>query len=287
MATVDIATAPSKLPDYAPRMAAYHRTFARGLRRVIGSLPLRPGDAVADFACGDGSYARWFAERLGPGGKVLAVDVSSAFLELASRKTPHASTYQGIQFVQADLNRLPVGENSIDLAWCAQSLYSLSDALGTLRLMARTVRPGGHVVVFENDELHHVLLPWPVEIELAVKKAELDSYVDSSEKPRKYYVGRELLRAFREAGLVNCRARGVAFTRQAPLDRAAIAFFTGYLIDLRQRVRPYLKSGVLELFERLADPASGQFILSHPDLAITCLNHVVIGTKPGLDQEAS
>ena len=193
-----------------------------------------------------------------------------------------ASTYQGIQFVQADLNRLPLAENSIDLAWCAQSLYSLSDAVEALRLMARAVRPGGHVAVFENDELHHVLLPWPVEIEMAVKKAELHSYIDTSEKPRKYYVGRELRRAFREAGLANCRARSVAFTRQAPLDRAARSFFTRYLVDLHQRVRPYLESGVVELFDRLADPASEQFLLSHPDLAITCLNHVVIGTKPGV-----
>src|SRR5262249_19402837 len=158
--------------------------------------------------------------------KVLAVDISVAFLELASRMTPNSSTYRGVGFVQADLNRLPLAEGSIDLAWCAQSLYSLSDAVEALRLMARAVRPGAHVAVFENDELHHVLLPWPVEVEMAIKKAELLAYIDASKKPRKYYVGRELCRAFRAAGLVDCRFRSVAFTRQAPLDRAARRFFT-------------------------------------------------------------
>jgi len=281
LATVGNATRPSKLPDYAPMMAAYHRTFSRELRRIIRSLPLRPGASVVDFACGDGSYTRWLARRLGPGGKVLAVDISPAFLELASRTTPRSSTYQGIRFVQADIHHLPLAAGSIDLAWCAQSLYSLSDAVEALCLMARAVRPGGQVAVFENDELHHVLLPWPVEIELAIKKAELQAYVETSEKPRKYYVGRELRRAFRLAGLVDCRARSVAFTRQAPLDRAARTFFTRYLVDLHQRVRPYLESGVVELFDRLADPDSDQFLLSHPDLTITCLNHVVIGTKTG------
>jgi hypothetical protein len=168
----------------------------------------------------------------------------------------------------------------IDLAWCAQSLYSLSDAVEALRLMARVVRPGGHVAVFENDELHHVLLPWPVEVELAIKKAELLSFIDASEKPRKFYIGRELRRAFRAAGLVDCTFRSVAFTRQAPLGRAARAYFTSYLVDLHQRVRPYLQSGVVELFDGLSDPDSKQFLLSSTDLAITCLNHVVVGTKP-------
>jgi ubiquinone/menaquinone biosynthesis C-methylase UbiE len=279
LATVDVSAERSKLPDYARRMAAYHRTFARELRSIIRSLPLRPGACVVDFACGDGSYTRWLARRLGPGGKVLAVDISPAFLELASRRTPNSSTYRGVGFVQADLNHLPLAEGSIDLAWCAQSLYSLSDAVEALRLMARAVKPGGHVAVFENDELHHVLLPWPVEIEMAVRKAELLSYVETSEKPRKYYVGRELRRAFRAAGLADCQVRSVAFTRQAPLDRPARSFFTRYLVDLRQRVRPNLESGVVEIFDRLADPGSEQFLLSNPDLAITCLNHVVIGTK--------
>jgi ubiquinone/menaquinone biosynthesis C-methylase UbiE len=279
LTSVDTSAECSQLPAYARTMAAYHRTFARELRAIIRSLPLRPGACVVDFACGDGSYTRWLARRLGPGGKVLAVDISTAFLKLASRMTTNSSTYQGVEFVQADLNRLPLADDSIDLAWCAQSLYSLTDAVEALRLMARVVKPGGHVAVFENDELHHVLLPWPVEVEMAIKKAELLSYIDTSEKPRKYYVGRELRRDFRVAGLSDSQVRSVAFTRQAPLDRAARSFFTRYLVDLHQRVHPYLESGVVELFDRLSDPDSEQFLLSSPDLAITCLNHVVIGTK--------
>src|SRR4051794_14933653 len=97
LASVDTSAERSKLPAYARTMAAYHRTFARELRAIIRTLPLRPGACVADFACGDGSYTRWLARRLGPGGKVLALDISPAFLELASRRTPNSSTYQGVE----------------------------------------------------------------------------------------------------------------------------------------------------------------------------------------------
>ena len=79
---------PAKLPGYAPTLLAYHRAFERELRELIAGLPLRPGDRVLDLACGDGVYAHWLAERLGEGGRVLAVDLSPAFLELARHEIP-------------------------------------------------------------------------------------------------------------------------------------------------------------------------------------------------------
>jgi SAM-dependent methyltransferase len=182
--------------------------------------------------------------------------------------------------VQGDLRYLPLAPGGFDLAWCAQSLYSLPDPVDALRRMSRAVRAGGYVSVFENDEFHHVLLPWPVELELAIKKAELQSFIEQSDRPRKFYVGRNLRRAFRAAGLVHCQARSIAFSRGAPLDQASRAFFASYLEDLRKRVSPHLERDVRGWFERLAVPGSDQYLLSLPDLTITCVNHVVTGVKP-------
>ena len=130
--------------------------------------------------------------------------------------------------------------------------------------MAETVRPGGHVAVLENDEFHHILLPWPVEIELALKQAELASFVETSDRPRKYYVGRDLCRLFRAAGLKRCQAQGVVFTRQAPLDRAARSFLTAYLENLRLRVGPHLEPSLRALFTRLSNPRSKLFRALRP-----------------------
>jgi ubiquinone/menaquinone biosynthesis C-methylase UbiE len=267
------------LPAYAAMMADYHRAFAPELKAIIQSLPIRPGERILDFACGDGSYARWLARRVGPAGKVLAVDISPAFLDVARRSALRSATGRRIQFLQADIHRLPVAANGLDLAWCAQSLYSLPDPIDALRRMLKAVRPGGSVAVFENDEFHHVLLPWPVEIELALKKAELISFVATSDRPRKYYVGRDLCRLFRTAGLKRCQAQGVVFTRQAPLDHAARSFFTAYLENLRLRVGPHLEPSLRELFDRLSNPRSKLFLLSSPDLTVMCVNQVVIGIK--------
>lgn len=167
--------------------------------------------------------------------------LSPAFLKVASPLARRSRHHRRVHLLHADIHHLPLAENTLDLVWCAHGLYTLPDPVDALRRMARVVRPGGHVAVFENDESYHVLLPWPVEIELALKKAELLAFVETSNRPRKYYVGRDLRRVFQLAGLARCTVRSVAFTRQALLDPSTRSFLEGYLEDLRRRAGPHLE----------------------------------------------
>ena len=264
------------LPDYAPMLADYHRAYARELRAMVASLPIREGDRVLEMACGDGVYSRWLAERVGRRGSVTALDVSPAFLDLAGMNTAG----HRVDFVAAAAERMPFADNTFDLVWCAQSLYSLPDPVEAVRLMARVVRPGGVVAVLENDSLHHILLPWPVEVELAVRAAELLAFVDESEHPRKYYIGRRLNEVFREAGLEDCRKSTWATNRQAPLGPDERGFLGKYLRDLLERAGPRLEPTMRARFESLVDSRSDDYLLDQPDLTVTCLDHVVRGTKP-------
>lgn len=270
MATVE------KLPDYATMLSAYHRAYASELRRMVAGLPIHPGDHVLEMACGDGVYAGWLSERVGATGSVTALDASPAFLDEAQKNT----SGRRVNLVAAAAEAMPFADDTFDLVWCAQSLYSLPDPVESVRLMRRVVRPGGAVAVLENDSLHHVLLPWPVEIELAVRAAELAALVEESDRPRKFYIGRELCEVFRKAGLTDCRKQTWATTRQAPLSPDERAFLTGYLDDLYDRTRPHLEPRIAARFEALVDPDSDAYLLDQPDLTVTCLDHVVRGTKP-------
>ncbi len=266
-----------ELPDYAPMLSAYHDAHATELRAMVASLPIQEGDRVLEIACGDGFYARWIAERVGATGGVVGVDILPAYLEVARRE---ASTSR-IRYIAADIARLPFPDETFDLAWCAQSLYSLPDPVDALRRMARVVRAGGEVAVLENDSFHHVLLPWPVEVELAIRRAELLSFVEESDKPQKYYVGRELCQVFRAAGLRECRRRTWVTDRQAPLERQERTYLEEYLGDLRERARLHLEPTMRAKFERLLAPDSEDYLLDRPDLSVTYVDHVVRGVKPG------
>jgi ubiquinone/menaquinone biosynthesis C-methylase UbiE len=49
-------------------------------RRVIETLQVREGQTAADVGCREGFYTIPFARALGPGGKVLAVDINEGAL---------------------------------------------------------------------------------------------------------------------------------------------------------------------------------------------------------------
>lgn len=270
-----------ELPDYAPMLSAYHDAHTTELRAMVASLPIREGDRVLEIACGDGVYSRWIAERVGATGGVIGVDILPAYLEVARRGANRETLGCRIRFVAADITRLPFPDDTFDLVWCAQSLYSLPDPVDALRRMTRVVREGGEVAVLENDSFHHVLLPWPVEVELAIRRAELLGFVEESDRPRKYYVGRQLCQVFRAAGLRECRRRTWATDRQAPLEHRERNFLEEYLSGLQERARPHLEPAMRAKVERLVAPDSEDYLLDRPDLSVTYVDHVVRGVKPG------
>lgn len=261
------------LPDYAPSLSAFHAAFEGELRAMLAGLPIARGSRVLDVACGDGAYTRWLADLVGPGGLVVGLDASVAYLREARQEA-------GGRFVAATLERTPFAPGTFDAAWCAQSLYSLHDPVAAIRQVAGAVRPGGVVAVLEDDTLHQLLLPWPVEVELAVRRAELIDFVTDSDRPRKYYVGRRLVQVLRAAGLEGCRRRTWATDRQAPLDPATHAYLEAYLADLRERTAPHLEPSWRRRAEPYLDPGADEYLLAWPDLAVTIIDHVVWGVKP-------
>jgi len=270
----------ANLPSYEPMLAAYHHAFAAELEAMVGTLPIREGDQVLEMACGDGAYSPWLARRVGPTGALLAVDIAPQYLAVARAKSSRSPVAARVAHVAADIRRLPLPRGSFDLVWCAQSLYSLPDQLAAMSTMADLARPGGTVAVLEDDTIHQLVLPWPPDVELAVRAAELEAFADETGSSRKYYVGRRLGSLFREAGLAEVRARAFASTRQAPLDAPVRAFLAAYLDELRDRVVDRLPQKIRDRFMTLVDPSSPDGLLDSPDLILTCLDHVVSGVRP-------
>lgn len=103
---------------------------------------LDPGVAL-DAACGTGRHARHLAEA---GHRVIGVDASPEMLERAREKAPAADLRLGV------LERLPLDDDSVDLAVCALAISHLPDPAPAIAELARVVRPGGHVVI---SDMHH------------------------------------------------------------------------------------------------------------------------------------
>lgn len=78
-----------------------------------------------DVASGTGAMTLPLAERVGPSGRVLAVDISPAMVEIASAKSPVGGAK--IEWHVAPAESLPFEDASVDHAYCQQGLQFFPD----------------------------------------------------------------------------------------------------------------------------------------------------------------
>lgn len=266
------------LPEYDARQEAFHRCFRDELYGVIDGLGLTPGISVLDAPCGNGFYSRRLGDRVAPGGGLTLVDGNPAYLALARKALRDTAT--DVETVRADVYQLPFPDASFGFVWCAQSLISLKDAPRALGELARVTVPGGHIAVLEADEFHHVLLPWPIELELAIQRALARSAEKRYGCGSRLAPSRFLRRTLIEAGWVPERKVTFAFDRQAPFADWERAFLTGHFRHLTHPVRHELQPVQRAQFDRLTDPDSEESFLSHSDSEFTCLNVLHRARKP-------
>jgi ubiquinone/menaquinone biosynthesis C-methylase UbiE len=96
---------------------------------------------VLDLACGTGEPAISLAERVGPAGHVIALDLSADLLGLASKRAQHRQL-GNISFHQGDAHSLPFPDHSFDLATCRFGVMFFADVPVALRELHRVLRPG-------------------------------------------------------------------------------------------------------------------------------------------------
>lgn len=104
-----------------------------------------PGERVLDVACGTGVVSRGAAERVGPGGEVIGLDISPAMLAVARS----VSLLDGarLDWRQGCAEALPFHDGTFDVALCQQGVQFFADRRAGVREMQRVLRPGGRIGV--------------------------------------------------------------------------------------------------------------------------------------------
>ena len=115
-------------------------------RAAVEATGATAGSAVLDVACGTGKLAGELAERVGPFGRVVGIDLSPTMIDLA--RDAFRDVVQ-IEFRVGNALSLPFEDAGFDAATIAFGLRNLADFEAGFRQMARVVRPGGWVVCLE------------------------------------------------------------------------------------------------------------------------------------------
>jgi SAM-dependent methyltransferase len=102
------------------------------------------GERVLDVGCGCGQTTLQLAARVGPGGSVTAVDISTPMLERA-RLRAAAERLSHVRFVNADAQLAPVAEAAFDLVFSRFGVMFFSDPPAAFANLRACLAPRGRV----------------------------------------------------------------------------------------------------------------------------------------------
>jgi ubiquinone/menaquinone biosynthesis C-methylase UbiE len=112
------------------------------IREAVGEAPLR---RLLDLGAGTGRMLELFAPQAE---QAIGVDLSSAMLAVARGRLEKVGA-RNVQLRQGDMYALPVERNACDLVIVHQVLHYLDDPGRALREAARTLAPGGRLLVVD------------------------------------------------------------------------------------------------------------------------------------------
>jgi ubiquinone/menaquinone biosynthesis C-methylase UbiE len=113
---------------------------------LIARASLKPGCCVLDVASGLGPVARLAAHAAGPGGRVVASDISAAMLAVASAR-PQGPGWAAIEYLQCPASEIAADDDSFDVVLCQHGLQFFPDRAAAAKEMHRVARPGGTAVM--------------------------------------------------------------------------------------------------------------------------------------------
>jgi SAM-dependent methyltransferase len=176
-------------------------------RQMLDLARIQPGQRVLDIAAGAGEPAVSAAERVGPGGYVLATDISEGIVELALQVARERG-FKQIETRAMDGEKLDLPDASFDAVLCRLGLMYMPHPVTALGEWRRALRAGGRVavVVFSTPDRNGWGAP---AISIIRRRAQLPPPVPGQPGPFSLGGSGVLEGVFRQAGFATPEVRAV------------------------------------------------------------------------------
>jgi SAM-dependent methyltransferase len=120
-------------------------------RTAMEAAGPRAGDHGLDIGPGPGFMACELAERVGPDGRIAAVDTNGAMLEMTRRRAEQRGLIDRLDLREADAAALPFPDASLDFVVAIQVYEYVPDIDRALAECVRVLRPGGRLAIVDTD----------------------------------------------------------------------------------------------------------------------------------------
>lgn len=138
------------MTNYATAWSKWFPLIESGARDLTLSMlehaVIAPGQHVLDVATGVGEPALTAADRVGPDGHVLGIDISSEMLSFAKNRAEEA-VLNNIKFKVMDANSLDIPAGKFETVLFRWGLMFVDDLDATLRQLHSVLKSGGRISI--------------------------------------------------------------------------------------------------------------------------------------------
>jgi ubiquinone/menaquinone biosynthesis C-methylase UbiE len=128
-----------------------HPQFRQMMHEYLDAMQVDAAHAVLDLGCGTGIVAREVAARAGFTGHIIGIDLSDSLVEMARHLAAEEGVGDRITLITGDIHGLNVPGDSFDAVIAHSLLSHIADPLAALQEIARVVKRGGTVGIFDSD----------------------------------------------------------------------------------------------------------------------------------------
>lgn len=216
---------------WAAWLAWTEREFSPLTNWFVERAGWAPGVRVLDVACGAGYPALAAAAIVGPGGTVVASDISPDMVAVTSAAAA-AAGLENIECRTMDAEQLAIDDASVDAVTNAYGLMFCPDPGRAIREAHRVLKAGGRIAIVTWDELSkspffNVIFP------VGAKHLSLTPPAAGGPGPFRFSAPGEVESLLREAGFVDVRVE----SRPMSLAFESVAQYCQIFMDVAWKTR--------------------------------------------------
>jgi arsenite methyltransferase len=123
--------------------------WALGVGDPVAPAGLAAGEVVLDLGCGGGIDSIRAAQRVGPTGRVIGLDLLPEMCDRARRAAELAGVGERCEFLDGEMEALPLPDESVDVVISNGALNLSPRKSRALAEVARVLKPGGRLCLVD------------------------------------------------------------------------------------------------------------------------------------------